>query len=356
MGLLYTKMKIFHFKEKLDSLPESVNKILPPIHIRIKPTNICNHKCRYCAYRANNLQLGKDMQLTDNIPKEKMFEIIDDLNEMDVQAVTFSGGGEPFCYPHLLESVKKLSQTNIKFAALTNGSRLKGELSELFAHHGTWLRISMDGWNDESYAFYRNTQDFEFTNILKNMEMFKKVGGKCYLGVSIIVDKYNHEHLYNLIKQLKNSGVDSVKISPCIMSNDCSKNKNYHRNIFYKVKVEVGKAIVDFSDDKFDIYDSYHILHEKFDKDYNWCPYQQILPVIGADLNIYSCQDKAYNKDEGLFASIREKHFKEVWYSNKSQFFSINPSLHCRHHCVANVKNKLLLEYLFADEKHINFV
>ena len=118
MGLLYTKMKIFQYKEKLDSLPESVDKILPPVHIRIKPTNACNHNCRYCAYRADNLQLGQDMRIKDSIPKEKMMEIIDDLEDMGVKAVTLSGGGEPFCYPHLLETIRKLSQTPIPFGMI----------------------------------------------------------------------------------------------------------------------------------------------------------------------------------------------------------------------------------------------
>ena len=46
------------------------------------------------------------------IPKDKMMEIIDDLVEMKVKAVTFSGGGEPFCYPHFTETLKKLSTTS----------------------------------------------------------------------------------------------------------------------------------------------------------------------------------------------------------------------------------------------------
>ena len=145
MSSLYTKMKVLHFKEKIDSLPREVEKILPPIHVRMKPTNICNHRCRYCAYRADDLQLGRDMKTTDTIPEKKMFEILEDLEEMGVEAVTFSGGGEPFCYPHLKETVKRLSETKIRFAALTNGSKLEGEIAELFAHFGTWIRISIDG-------------------------------------------------------------------------------------------------------------------------------------------------------------------------------------------------------------------
>ncbi len=35
MGSLYTKMKVFHFREKLHSLPDEVDDILPPLHVRI---------------------------------------------------------------------------------------------------------------------------------------------------------------------------------------------------------------------------------------------------------------------------------------------------------------------------------
>ncbi len=155
MGHLYTKMKIFHFKEKVDSLPETVDQIMAPIHIRIKPTNACAHNCWYCAYRTDNLQLGKDMVKKDLIPKEKMMEIICDIVDMGVNAVTFSGGGDPFYYPYLMDSVKKLSNSSVKFASLTNGSKFDGELAEIFAHNATWLRISIDGWDDESYSKYR---------------------------------------------------------------------------------------------------------------------------------------------------------------------------------------------------------
>ena len=143
MGLLYTKMKIFHFKDKVDSLPRTVDKILPPIQIRIKPTNVCAHKCWYCAYRAENLQLGKDMKQTDHIPKQKMMEIIEDIVEMGGKSITFSGGGDPFHYPFFFVMVQKLSQTPVKFASLTHGARLQVEIAEVFARYGTWVRISI---------------------------------------------------------------------------------------------------------------------------------------------------------------------------------------------------------------------
>lgn len=356
MGLVYTKIKIFHFRDKIESLDAKKDETLPPLHVRIKPTNICNHNCRYCAYRVDGLQLGQNMSSRDFIPKEKMMEIIEDLADMKVGAVTFSGGGEPFCYPYLLEAIKVLVKNNIKFAALTNGSKLREEMAEIFAHYGIWLRVSMDGWDGESYARYRRVSKDEFSKVMNNMENFKKLSGKCYLGISLIVDKDNAVHIYDFIKNVKDIGVDSVKVSPCIISNLGAENNRYHKAIFNVVKEQVKKAIEDFTDGTFEIFDACHELDETFKKDYEWCPYLQILPVIGADLNIYPCQDKAYNFDEGLIGSIKNCRFKDFWFNDKDKFFKINPMLHCNHHCVANAKNKLIFEYLNSDKEHLEFV
>ena len=75
------------------------------------------------------------MNEKDEIPEPKMMEIIEDIIEMKVKAVTFSGGGEPFLYKPLLKVVRRLTDSSVQFAALSNGSRLDGELAEAFANH-----------------------------------------------------------------------------------------------------------------------------------------------------------------------------------------------------------------------------
>ncbi|MBN2653632.1 MAG: radical SAM protein [Nitrospirae bacterium] len=356
MGLLYTKMKVFHFREKLESLSAKNPDILPPIQIRIKPTNVCAHNCWYCAYKADNLKLGKDMVKSDHIPKDKMIEIINDCTEMGVRSITFSGGGDPFHYPYLVEAVKKLAHSPVKFASLTHGARLEGELAEIFSEYATWLRVSIDGWDDASYSEYRSVPQGEYTRVMKNLEAFKKISGKCYLGVVLITDKKNAPHVYSQIEKLKNIGVNSIKISPCIVSEVSAENNSYHKELFPLVKDQIQKAMNSFADSNFEIYDAYHTLEERFEKSYTWCPYIQIVPVIGADMNVYTCHDKAYDLDEGLLGSIKDQSFKNFWFSNKEKFFKINPSKDCNHHCMVNFNNNLIHEYLNADEDHLDFV
>ncbi|GLH73163.1 hypothetical protein GETHLI_16650 [Geothrix limicola] len=354
MAILNTNLKVFGYPDKVSSLPPAVDEVLPPIHVRIKPTNICNHDCWFCAYRQEDFQLGETMVERDQIPFDKMMEIVDDLIEMKVRAVTFSGGGEPFVYPHLLKTTQRLVDGGIAFASLTNGSRLSGEVAELFAEHGTWVRISVDGWDGPSYAKARNTKETEFEKVLSNMRAFKKLGGKCYLGAVIVVGHENGPHIHELVSRMATLGLDSIKISPVIVSNEGAKNVAYHAKHFEAVKDQVARAIQDFGQYT-EISDAFDNQLHTFDKAYTWCPMLQVRPVIGADLNIYSCQDKAYNPD-GLLFSIKDRRFKDAWMESKAQFMKVDPTRHCNHHCVAHSANKLLVEYLDADPNHLPFV
>ena len=353
----YSALKVFHFQEKLDSLPMDIKEIKAPLHVRIKPTNVCNHNCWFCAYKVDNLQLGQDMVEKDFIPEDKMMEIIDDLKDMGIKAITFSGGGEPFVYKYFTATIKKLIEYNINFASLTNGSKLRGEIAELFAKHGTWVRISIDGYDAKSYAKSRNVKEKEFDKIIQNMQNFVKISErKCNLGVSFIIDETNYTKIYEFSKLMKDIGVDSIKLSGCVVANEGDKNNEYHKPFFNKAKELSIKVKEELEDDNFEVFDSYHYLEDKFEKNYDWCPYSQILPVIGADLNIYPCQDKAYNLENGLVGTIKNQRFKDFWFNDKNKFFKINPSCHCNNHCVANTKNKMILEYLSVDPKHLGFV
>jgi MoaA/NifB/PqqE/SkfB family radical SAM enzyme len=354
MAILNTNLKIFNYPEKLRSLPGDQDRVLPPIHIRLKPTNICNHDCWFCAYRQDDFQLGQTMVERDQIPLDKMMEIVDDLLEMKVEAVTFSGGGEPFVYPHLLRTAARLAEGGIRLGCLTNGSRLTSEAGELLAAKGTWVRVSLDGWDGPSYAKARHVKDTEFAKVLRNLAAFKGFKGPCLLSAVIVVGRENAPHLYELVGRLAPLGVDSIKISPVIVSNSGAENHTYHAGHHQMVVEQLARAAADFGH-LTEIANAYDNQLQTFTKAYTWCPFLQIRPVIAADLNVYSCQDKAYNPD-GLLFSIKDRRFKDAWMDNKAQFLKIDPTRHCNHHCVAHAANKLVLEYLDADPGHVPFV
>jgi len=346
--MYYSKLKIFRHPEKLRSLERGL--VTSPIHVRVKPTNRCNHNCAYCSYQNSYGQLGKDMSRQDEIPIEKMREIINDCAAMKVKAITFSGGGEPLLYKGLREILHQANNNDISTSILTNGVFLTGNLRAAALHCCSWIRISMDGWDRDSYAAYRSCNPDDFDKLIANLKELAQDKGKCVIGVNIIVDDENAAHLYELVSMVHDLGIKSIKISPCIVSNDAKKNNDLHFAIRPIVLQQLEKIV----DAGIGVYNSYHAQLDGFKKEYSWCPYIQILPIIGADQNVYACHDKAYNKDTGMLGSIKDRSFREFWFDGDEKFMKINPSKHCSHHCITHNTNKMLFEYF--DTYHREFV
>jgi MoaA/NifB/PqqE/SkfB family radical SAM enzyme len=347
-------MKFAAYSDRLQALREG--RLAAPVHIRIKPINRCNHDCWYCAYRVGNLQLGQDMDVKDVLPEAKMFEIIDDIVEMGVKAVTFSGGGEPLLYKAMPEVVDRLAAGGIKIATLTNGSALSGRTAEAFARHATWIRISTDSWDDESYAKARRIKSGEFTRVINNMRDFVASGTKCVLGISFIVTKDNYQHIPAVCALFKDVGVNHVSLSGVVVENDGRENNAYHHDMHGKVQAAIAEA-EKLTDGNFRIINHYHELDERFDKPYTFCPFMQFQTVIGADGVVYACHDKAFTK-VGTLGSIADRSFKEFWFSDecRDRVWGINPAKDCQHHCVAHMRNLMLTEILALDPEHLAFV
>lgn len=354
MPTLYSPLKFMLFPDRLKALGEG--GLTAPAHVRIKPTNHCNHGCWYCAYRTNDLKLGEDMDERDSIPPAKMTEIVEDLIAMKVAAVTFSGGGEPLLYKPLPETIERLARGGIRVATLTNGANLKGKMADALAAHGTWVRVSVDAWDDESYVKSRKARDGEFTRLIANMRAFAARGSRCVLGMSFIIGRENHHRIAEVCRMFKDIGVNHVKLSAAVVGNDAAENNRYHRAFAVAAREQIEEALA-LSDDGFAVLDHYHEMESRFEKSYTTCPFLRFLTVIGADLNVYTCQDKAYTRP-GTLGSIRDRRFRDFWLSdeNRAAIAAFDPSKLCGHHCVAHTKNLALMEYMSIDREHGTFV
>ena len=354
MARLYSNLKFLGHTSHLDALKE--RSVVAPVHMRIKPMNHCNHNCWYCAYRVDNLQLGEDIDLKDVLPEDKMFEIVDDVVDMGVKAVTFSGGGEPLLYKPLPEVVKRLAENGIKVASLTNGSNLKGKMAEAFAEHGTWIRISVDAWDNASYSKAREIPDGSFTKLLYNMQKFSAMDSPCVMGVSFIIGKDNHDHIFDACAQFKKAGANHVKLSAAVVANEVEANNAYHRDFAEAINTEIER-VQTLDDENFAVINHYHEMEDRFAKSYTFCPFLQFLTVIGADCNVYTCQDKAFNQ-AGLLGSIKDRSFKDFWFSDEARerLYALDPSKSCNHHCVTHGKNLAIIEQLSLDPDHAVFV
>lgn len=281
---------------------------LPLKTVCIYPTNRCNHCCWYCAYQTDKLSVGSGMSRADFIPKDKMLEILADCEEMGVEEVVFSGGGEPFLMDGLREVLKALGRMRLRFGALSNGSKLHGEAAELFARYGSWLRISLEAANET-----------QFYELMERFRSFKALGGPCLLRANLLVTDQNHDLLEKMAEAIRASGADSLNLLPVFVSDDMAENQAYHAPFYAGAEAAIQRIVQTLATERFPIDHRYCIKGTDAAKSHRWKPELQQTPIIGADLEVYAGTDRVYAK-EGRRGSIQERRFLDFWEENGSCF------------------------------------
>ena len=387
----YSNYKIAWFPDKLESF--KTKEVEPPIYVRIKPTNRCNHDCPTCIYMPNYYS-ASSMVRAEEMPWSKLSEVLDDLVEMKVKAITWSGGGEPLFHPNIVEAIQKARDGGIDQSIISNGQLLKGEKAEELADF-SWVRISFEYWDHDSFETFRGVSGRGFDIVLNNLREFAKQKSKdCTLGAGYIVSRENYKEIYGMTKILKDVGFQNIRFSALekIGMGDISQDKSaygekgpstkarkaveelrarekelnlglsakdnfkeYHRKVEQEVLEELNRCR-ELDDDNFKVYDSYNIDFQSQASTSKKCYIQQIIPVVAGDSHVYNCHNKAYDKT-GMIGSIENQRFKDLWYSEKTKekFDTFSPLKSCQNQvCSANLRNIIISEIMDADG--INFI
>jgi len=339
MSYKYSQHKIAWFPDKLCSMRDEITT--SPIYIRIKPINRCCHNCSFCVYKSSTSNMHKNMNSYDEISLEKMKEILTDIKDIGVKAITYSGGGEPLIHKDIEKILEDTINKGFDLSLLTNGQFLTDTVSDMLLD-SKWIRISMDYVDGPTFvASNRGTLNM-FDILCNNIKDFTSKKHTCDIGVNFIITKENYKHLENSIKLLIDLGIENVRYSPVWFPNFVS----YHSSIQTEVLSKLEYIRKTYSN-KMTIYDSYKIKEDVSNRTYNRCYSQQIVPVIGADCNIYTCHNKAYS-EEGKIGSIKNCKFRDIWFSEKTKFHfnTFNPTLLCKHQCANDKKNIFINELI----------
>lgn len=349
----YSQLKVFYHQDIIQNLLHEER--CKPTYIRIKPTNRCNHNCNYCHYKNSYLDLDEFNPL-DEIPREKMLEIVADMKDMGVKAVTFSGGGEPLLYPYIEETMQAILDAGIELSIITNGSLLKGKKAEILAK-AKWVRISIESISDEAYCRIRGIKKDSFKELCENIANFAEIkDDSCELGINVVVNNENYTEIRQMAELMKSLGANHVKFAPLVSNNTW----DYHKDFKEEVTEVLNRLQEELVTDHFQIIDLYTGDFSNsviFERKYSKCPLKEFICVIGANQKVYYCHDKAYLAD-GAICDLSEGSFKELWNSDATTklFKEFDAKKICGQHCVYDSRNELLNSFLDMDRNHINFI
>jgi MoaA/NifB/PqqE/SkfB family radical SAM enzyme len=293
------------------------------------------------------------MKEKDIIALPKMMEILEDFWSMGVKAITYSGGGEPLMHPNIVEIMQATLDYGIDLSIITNGQNLAKERAQTLAK-AKWVRVSMDYTNAADMKRFRNVPEKSFDAVIRNINHFAAIKDKtCDLGVNYIVHRNNYKNLWGYSQLLKEAGVENIRFSPMYVPDFYA----YHQPIEDEVNEQLAK-IQSICDERFTVNSTYNIKpgssHSTI-RSYNKCYVMQTIPVVGADLAVYACHNKAYD-GTGKIGSIANQRFKDMWFSDKTKEYmeSFNPKTTCMHECSNDRKNILINQVM--DTSPDNFI
>jgi MoaA/NifB/PqqE/SkfB family radical SAM enzyme len=284
-----------------------------------------------------------------------MEEILDDLEEMGVKAVTLSGGGDPLCYRYINDLLAKIIRMGADYAVITNGQALTGRTAEQLTN-ANWVRISLDSASDEHYFQMRGVRTFD--KVISNVTRFAEIKNPhCELGINFVVTKENSGDVYKICETAKKIGVNNIKFSPALQWDN---SLLYHQDIRRAVTEEIGRAAADFGGSEFIITDKYSddiYFAQNSCKNYTRCYISEFFTVIAADCKVYMCHQKSYTK-EGEIGDLSNCSFKELWFSKDIQkkMKNFRPDCVCDNVCAFEERNRLLHSVLNVDRRFINFI
>jgi radical SAM protein with 4Fe4S-binding SPASM domain len=302
----YSYLKALRHPDVLNGIRENHPTRLP--HVEIILADLCQQACNFCAYRLPGYTSNQLFDEKRMMPKAKALEILEDCTAIGVEAVQFTGGGEPTIYPAFAEILERTIALGLKFSLVSNGVRITPSLASLVAK-ASWVRISLDSAQEATYVQIRHVHPSHWEKA-KNAVKLLKEAGTPVLGVGFTVTPENWQDVYEAANLARDLGADNFRISAMFSQHDEKPFIPFHAEA-----VELCRKAASLSTPSFTVYnrfgDRLEDLTQKNPED-QLCGYQFFTTYIGADLNVYRCCGYAYN-ERGLMGSLKEQRFKDFW-------------------------------------------
>tara|TARA_R110002051_G_scaffold308562_1_gene380422 strand:+ start:280 stop:1509 length:1230 start_codon:yes stop_codon:yes gene_type:complete len=295
-----------------------------PVLVEVDPSNACNHGCYFCISSYIHLPESKDLETFDRsiMPKNILMSMCEDLVDLGVKAVNWTGGGEPTLNPNLKYAIQYMGKNNIPMGMFTNGALLdRFDLFDTLVDNMTWVRFSVDAGTEKTYNWIRRPgkgQDWNkmHQNLAKLIDTNNAAGKKIDIGVGMVITPDTYSEIVDYANTFKDFDLDYCQFKPEIVNRE--REEGVQRDVeFWNEKVEpLLDEAKDILGDKFQL-NGYKITDLGEDpkilgRHYKKCLGSQIQPCVGADGHVYVCPNQRGYKQYS-YGSLHEKTFKEIW-------------------------------------------
>jgi MoaA/NifB/PqqE/SkfB family radical SAM enzyme len=133
-------------------------ELAAPLYVAWQVTNECNLACLHCIEES-----GPGKAFRDELSREEVLGVIDQLMDHEVPYLSFSGG-EPMLHPNFFEMVERVTSRGSQLKIETNGHYLMPEACARLKDLGVKaVQVSLDGATSATFGRMRVRGEFDKT-------------------------------------------------------------------------------------------------------------------------------------------------------------------------------------------------
>jgi MoaA/NifB/PqqE/SkfB family radical SAM enzyme len=357
----YSVLKAAWHLDRIQAMREG--KQVSPISLQLVLSDLCNHDCHFCAYRASNGFSSQNFGVTEAdgthnhnpnrmIPTPKAHELIADAQALGVKAVTFTGGGEPTVHPDHLALFADALDRGFDCSLNTNGALLRRGWEAVLPRF-TYIRFSIDGGTAEEYARIRRVTPNTYGVVLQNLQRLvnevRRQSSACVVGTGYVVTPENYVNVLEGIERIRDTGATYVRLASMQTTEGPSIYGDALQAARDVVRTATLRSTPEFQ--VVNLFDS--ALGRRMDGPF--CGFQQLVLYVGANLRAYRCCYVAYT-DLGDVGDLTNQRL--VDWMGSSEKWTAYEHFDARSCAVCPLadKNNVIDYMVRPDPTHINFI
>lgn len=190
------------------------NQLSAPVRVGCEVTSACNAHCMHCY-----ASFSPD---SDELTTEEWKDIIDQLNDLHVFGVSFTGG-EPLLREDLEDIIVHAHKKGMRATLATNGSLLTEERIQTLKKAGTdAVMLSLDGATSKVHDQFRGIEGL-FKRVVSAIEYLVKEGVD--IGILTTISRLNIQEIPDIMELVDTLGAPRLALMRFIMAGRAVENK-----------------------------------------------------------------------------------------------------------------------------------
>lgn len=286
---------------------------LAPVSVEFHWCSTCNYNCIHCSY-------AQRRKSNKCLTQEVTAKTIDDLIKLGTKAIYFSGGGEPTTFKNWGSYAKKVVDSGIEAALITNSIMLKESDYEMLREFN-YIAVSVYSTDEGQYKKITGSNCFEKQFLLP--KLLKADGSDLIVGARCVIDSINYKNIFKIYEKAIKEGFDYIIFIPAV---DYEKNQidlTEEQKHCVLEQIENGLEKINPANTNLLNIKKNGIRHYKktYLDDIKNCTGCDSIKIrtnafINYDGNVYLCQP-LIGCDEYSIGNLNEQDFANIWNSKK---------------------------------------